>query len=242
MEYLLKVATICFFASVYLINNLSECCNEAVCGSIVSKCLLMQLCRCHPGNHTCNKECFYCLKDSYSECCSCVEMCELPNQRQREDVVDSYVGVIDNPVPGLFQALAEEDTDWTSETFQVQFHMEHKKGQKMNNFHVGSSSNDILPEMDDTSMECTTVFLNNCTSVSKCEKICSSMGASGFRWFHDGCCECVGENCFNFGLKESRCRRCSYKDVSDEDYSEDLYHFSEDNNLDDDNDISDVIW
>lgn len=28
------------------------------------------------------------------------------------------------------------------------------------------------------------------------------------RWFHDGCCECVGSTCLNYGINESRCTTC----------------------------------
>ncbi|XP_044766605.1 twisted gastrulation protein homolog 1-A-like [Coccinella septempunctata] len=238
MENLLKVACMSVVILLYLLNSYTECCNESVCGSIVSKCLLMQLCRCTPGNYTCNKECYYCLKDSYSECCSCVELCEIPDPYHTE-TIDSYIGVIDNSVPGLFQALSEEETDWTSETFQIQYHVNHKESPKMSSFPMDNDMNEILRNEE---MECTVVFLKNCTSVSKCEKICASMGASGFRWFHDGCCECVGEKCFNFGLKESKCRFCSYGDEIDWESSEDIYHFSEDNDLGDANDIVDMIW
>jgi len=47
-------------------------CNEAVCASIVSKCMLTQSCKCDLQNCTCCKECFTCLSYLYSECCSCV--------------------------------------------------------------------------------------------------------------------------------------------------------------------------
>lgn len=43
-----------------------------------------------------------------------------------------------------------------------------------------------------------------CMSYSKCKSMCQSMGATSFRWFHDGCCECVGEHCINYGINESR--------------------------------------
>lgn len=34
------------------------------------------------------------------------------------------------------------------------------------------------------------------------------------RWFFDGCCECVGSTCINYGLKDSRCSQCpDTKDV-----------------------------
>ena len=47
-------------------------CNEAVCASIVSKCMLTQSCKCELRNCTCCKECFSCLDYLYVECCSCV--------------------------------------------------------------------------------------------------------------------------------------------------------------------------
>lgn len=47
-------------------------CNEAVCASIVSKCMLTQSCKCELRNCTCCKECFSCLDYLYAECCSCV--------------------------------------------------------------------------------------------------------------------------------------------------------------------------
>ena len=37
---------------------------------------------------------------------------------------------------------------------------------------------------------------------------CSSMGASSYRWFFDGCCQCVGSTCNNFGIDDSRCLEC----------------------------------
>lgn len=48
-------------------------CNEAVCASIVSKCMLTQSCKCDLNtNVTCSRDCFYCLDYLYTECCSCV--------------------------------------------------------------------------------------------------------------------------------------------------------------------------
>lgn len=28
------------------------------------------------------------------------------------------------------------------------------------------------------------------------------------RWFRTGCCECVGNTCINYGLKDNRCADC----------------------------------
>lgn len=51
---------------------------------------------------------------------------------------------------------------------------------------------------------CTVVFKSQCMSWHKCRVSCQSMGAASYRWFHDGCCECIGENCPNYGINENR--------------------------------------
>lgn len=61
------------------------------------------------------------------------------------------------------------------------------------------------------------------------------MGASSYRWFHDGCCECVGSTCVNYGINESRCTLCSegskeddLKDPQYDDYGQDEDELGED--------------
>lgn len=39
------------------------------------------------------------------------------------------------------------------------------------------------------------------------------------RWFHNGCCECVGSECQKYGIDDSRCINCP--EVDDFDYNED---------------------
>lgn len=58
-------------ATFYFMDAVNSC-NEAVCASVVSKCMLTQSCKCDLKNCSCCKECFNCLGDLYSECCSCV--------------------------------------------------------------------------------------------------------------------------------------------------------------------------
>lgn len=50
----------------------SYSCNEQVCASMVSKCMLTQSCKCDLKNCSCCKDCFNCLSYLYTECCSCV--------------------------------------------------------------------------------------------------------------------------------------------------------------------------
>lgn len=65
-------------------------------------------------------------------------------------------------------------------------------------------------KMNSTGDNCTVAFMVECTSLQKCKRSCQSIGSSGYRWFHDGCCECIGSNCINYGIKESKCLRCPY--------------------------------
>lgn len=53
-------------------------------------------------------------------------------------------------------------------------------------------------------VNCTVAYMSQCMSWNKCKNACMSMGASSYRWFHDGCCECVGFTCLNYGINESR--------------------------------------
>ena len=111
-------------------------CNEAVCASIVSKCMLTQSCKCELRNCTCCKECFSCLDYLYAECCSCVgeskiffsnwnasncfmfelaEMCPKPNNKVSELSRKSHVEDLKEPTPDLFA------WSWHSATL-VNFH------------------------------------------------------------------------------------------------------------------------
>jgi len=76
-------------------------------------------------------------------------------------------------------------------------------------------------------VNCTVAFMAQCISWNKCRASCQSMGATSYRWFHDGCCECVGKTCLNYGINESRCTLCSedkgddLKDPQYDDYGQD---------------------
>lgn len=50
-----------------------EGCDAHVCASIVSKCLLIESCKCDFSNPTCVDECFACLDDLFTDCCPCLD-------------------------------------------------------------------------------------------------------------------------------------------------------------------------
>ena len=54
-------------------------------------------------------------------------------------------------------------------------------------------------------LNCTVAFWQSEMADMKCQKSCVSMGAAGYRWFTDGCCQCIGHDCINYGLNEARC-------------------------------------
>lgn len=128
----------------------SYSCNEQVCASMVSKCMLTQSCKCDLKNCSCCKECYNCLSYLYSECCSCVgkyspewwfvidrigeritltcllqrtDMCPKPNETRNALSKKSHVEELEG-IPGLFKALtdeADEEEKWSIFTFPVDF-------------------------------------------------------------------------------------------------------------------------
>jgi Twisted gastrulation (Tsg) protein conserved region len=120
-----KILTVVLFTSMALVlfANYVTTCNEIVCASVVSKCMLTQSCNCDLKNCSCCKECFSCLSYLYSECCSCVDLCPKPNDTRNALSKKSHVEELDS-FPGLFSALTEvndPDYRWTVFTFPVDF-------------------------------------------------------------------------------------------------------------------------
>ncbi|CAN8000677.1 unnamed protein product [Ixodes pacificus] len=206
--------------------GLTLACNEAICASIVSKCMLTQSCKCDKLNVTCSRDCFYCLDYLYTECCSCVEMCP----RANETISLSHKSNIEDlpdPTHGLFALLTEEadrSLRWRSYTFPVHvalYSPVHDKDIKFKAV-VSSGNTSELSEEEDVQVNCTVAFMSQCMSLNKCRESCLSMGASSYRWFHDGCCQCVGSMCINYGINESRCLQCPYsKELMDLDEEQD---------------------
>ncbi|XP_071448838.1 twisted gastrulation protein homolog 1-A [Hetaerina americana] len=210
-------------------------CNEAVCASVVSKCMLTQSCKCDLKNCSCCKECFNCLSYLFSECCSCVDMCPRPNNTSGGTSGSNSLGhkshVEDYPdaTPELFQALmAEPDPQqrWISFTYPINFdlspYFRPKITEKEIKMRTHTAEQDVTsPDTKDTAtINCTVAYMSQCMSWNKCKTSCQSTGASSYRWFHDGCCQCVGHTCINYGLNESKCLDCpiskSKKDFGDE--------------------------
>ncbi|XP_042901896.1 twisted gastrulation protein homolog 1 isoform X1 [Parasteatoda tepidariorum] len=208
VKLLLSVTTLgccLYITSAYEIGS----CNEAVCASIVSKCMLTQSCKCDAKNITCSKDCFYCLDFLYSECCSCVELCPKKNDTDNYLNMKSHVEDLPEPFPDLFSVLTEEKDSrlrWISYTYPVEISF--ITLDKEIKFQAKSTESSNGVDAVEPSINCTVAFMSQCMSWNKCKNACSSMGASSYRWFHDGCCECVGSTCINYGINENRCLDC----------------------------------
>ncbi|EDW75060.1 uncharacterized protein Dwil_GK19972 [Drosophila willistoni] len=226
----LLLGLVCFYGYV-------ESCNEVVCASIVSKCMLTQSCKCELKNCSCCKECLKCLgKKYYEECCSCVELCPKPNDTRNSLSKKSHVEDFDG-VPELFNVWAtgpeDSELEWDVFTFQVDFDkvLAGPKLEKDVNYYRKTNDKNLdeaIKERDNNivTVNCTVIYMDQCVSLNKCRQSCQLTGASSYRWFHDGCCECVGSTCINYGVNESRCRHCP-KDDFDENIDEEMQDFGE---------------
>lgn len=219
-------------ASVSVVVVQVESCNEVVCASMVSKCMLTQACKCDltksPNNDcSCCLLCAKCLGYLYTECCSCLGMC----QPRTHDLgkKDSQVGDLPEPFPQLFAALASEKDPhlrWTSMIFPIDVNLSDLESNNLDKTKYNTVTYpQETPLVEQITVNCTVLYMSQCMSGSKCKANCASTGATAYRWFFDGCCECVGETCLNYGVNESRCIDCPMvgeDDVFDDDLTDQL--------------------
>jgi hypothetical protein len=138
-------------------------------------------------------------------------MCPKPNTNETSLASKSHVEELPEPQHDLFTVLTEERDHllrWTSYSIPLKVvimesigSMPHKEGTKND----GSDGVDVEKDIP---VNCTVAYMSQCMSWNKCKSSCTSMGASSYRWFHDGCCECVGTYCINYGMNESKCLQC----------------------------------
>lgn len=181
-------------------------CDES-CGPQVSKCMLLQACNCvinTPRNNcSCCKNCTQCLGNMYADCCACVGLCKTSSG----SVLSWNSEVEDFELPLDTENIFEEriafmpGANWASYSFPVSEEIRKK-----------DATSQSLPELllSDSSeiANCTVIFFNQCISADDCKRRCKVSSAAKMRWFHTGCCECVSENCINYGLGDPRCANC----------------------------------
>ncbi|KAM4809891.1 twisted gastrulation protein homolog 1-B-like [Rhinophrynus dorsalis] len=188
-------------------------CNKALCASDVSKCLLQELCQCHVKGGTCPccHECMLCLGNVWEQCCDCVGLCSKNKESRKQSSRRSSLEELPIPVPSLFQAVStmqegELAFGWTAHTLPVSEELD----QQTNTDHILLGAHTVVtsPHLVNTSIHCTVLYFNPCMSMRRCHQSCESVGSSKYRWFHNGCCQCVGPDCHGYGSKEPVCRQC----------------------------------
>ncbi|XP_043287026.1 twisted gastrulation protein homolog 1-A-like isoform X1 [Venturia canescens] len=225
--FVIGIATI--IGTIIIIIEDSNACNEAICASVVSKCMLTQNCKCDLPKCTCCKECYSCLSYLYDECCSCVDLCPKPNITDDPLSKKSHVEDFGESMPVLFRALTTEPDEherWITFTYPVDFDISQfqPKHEKEIEYRMQTVKDEVHHPLKPNVMtvNCTVAFMAQCNSWNKCKNSCQSMGATSYRWFHDGCCECIGDTCINYGINESRCIHCPL-DKEEDDELKDKY-------------------
>eukprot|EP00493_Phyllostaurus_siculus_P010647 UN10793 len=120
-------------------------------------------------------------------------MCPKPNVTIHELSKKSHVEDIEENSPTLFSALTDQDDTqgrWTVVTFPIDLDLASFMPPSKAPITGGSTL-----EESKVTVNCSVAYMGQCMSWNKCKASCRSMGASSYRWFHDGCCECVGSQC-----------------------------------------------
>ncbi|XP_012503827.1 PREDICTED: twisted gastrulation protein homolog 1 [Propithecus coquereli] len=182
-------------------------CNKALCASDVSKCLIQK-----------NKS----KPLSFSPLPTRPPgMCNPRNYSDTPPTSKSTVEELHEPIPSLFRALTEGDTqlNWNIVSFPVAEELSHHENlvsflETVNQPHhqnVSVPSNNVhAPYSSDKEHMCTVVYFDDCMSIHQCKISCESMGASKYRWFHNACCECIGPECIDYGSKTVKCMNCMF--------------------------------
>ncbi|XP_055372237.1 protein twisted gastrulation-like [Condylostylus longicornis] len=180
--------------------------------------------KCRPS-----KNCFKCMGDIYAECCNCVDgLC--PKTLLKEDLSRiSHVGDFRGE-RNLFNAITKKsdsintNDEWKIFTFP----------NDLSAFTVNLNTNEINELSSRETNICTVLFMDKCLSSNQCVKTCESLGANSYRWFHNGCCECIGEYCLNYGISRSQCKICGNEDTKEgggDDDNDDEDYFDEKDEL-----------
>lgn len=145
----------------------------------------------------------------------------MPNSTVHELSKKSHVEDLPTSSPQLFNALTQEmdpSNRWSIITFPIDLPTSAFKPTDKHVVVIDSVQlqQSTLPDDNTITVNCTVAYIGQCMSWHKCKASCTSMGATSYRWFHDGCCECVGNKCINYGINESRCTECPMLDLDDD--------------------------
>lgn len=180
-------------------------CNIRHCWPKIARCNLFRTCFCvyedrqNPSDCPCCKKCERCLGHMWNYCCDCLKICPPLNTTVSSDMVMSTAGDLEESIPSLFEALSYG----TNLPFEFANHKPtpaEKKSAGAN----GTSPVGAPP----TPVTCKVGFFHDCTTLDTCQDACHDLGSSRYRWFHNGCCECVGDRCTDHGKTKSLCKNC----------------------------------
>ncbi|XP_072271189.1 twisted gastrulation protein homolog 1-A-like isoform X1 [Pyxicephalus adspersus] len=208
VEILIVAVCCCLIASV-------TGCNKALCASVVSKCLLQELCQCSMKGDDCPccQDCTMCLGSLWEQCCSCVGLCSEHKGNRKLAARRSSVEDLPFPLQSLFQSLCELQGDaaveWNIHTLPVS-----KELSQMSHMdHILLSTHSAFPSPPSVNLSaiCTVMYFKPCMTMRRCQESCEVTGSSRYRWFHNGCCQCVGPDCYGYGNKDPLCQQCHPK-------------------------------
>ncbi|RMC15571.1 hypothetical protein DUI87_07771 [Hirundo rustica rustica] len=148
-------------------------------------------------------------------------MCNPRNYSDTPPTSKSTVEELHEPIPSLFRALTEGDTqlNWNIVSFPVAEELSHHENlvsfletvNQPQHQNVSVPNNNVhTPYSSDKEHMCTVVYFDDCMSIHQCKISCESMGASKYRWFHNACCECIGPECIDYGSKTVKCMNCMF--------------------------------
>lgn len=179
-------------------------CKGKVCVARVSFCIIMKDCqRCRPRapgqKCDCCEDCFRCLGNLWRKCCDCIGLCSYfspPNATGKPQEIPSSYGDLDTSLPTLFEAMSHGSgfpIVFKTRPRQSATPLSPTAGKK------GSSNNKNV---------CKVAFRDGCVAKENCIKVCSDLGSHRYRWFRNGCCQCIGYLCSDYGEKRPLCKKC----------------------------------
>lgn len=124
----------------------------------------------------------------------------MPEMRETNVSYRSNLEFVKEPQPDLFESLTELPDPmgrWKVVTEEIMVNL----------------TTDLTENLNSTNVPCTVAYLPDCMPFHKCKVSCTSMGAAALRWFHDGCCQCIGSLCPPRGFDRSQvhdCQLCNF--------------------------------
>lgn len=223
----------CISVSGTLQFDLRPCDND-FCDDVVTKCRSNGRCSCDIEQVFCRKDCVDCLEEKFGKCCGCIDgLCPVVRGEAHSSHVGDIP--LDSRYEQLFETLTETDDihgRWTVAYGLSSKLIDHPELGQLRMSLNGSDKRLVVDRSDDKPTAtneqdvdqdlsgdgvseggtisnqatiCVVAFINKELGMSQCKRYCRSMGASSFRWFHEGCCECVGKSCIHYGLADPKC-------------------------------------